>query len=120
MARRILIVEDSATVRADVAKALESDFMCIEAKDGAEGLDVARSQMPDAMIVNIEMPVMTGIELLDAIKKDARTHLIPVVMITTSSGSKYINDCRKLGCAGFLLKPVDGRYLSDKLKQLIR
>jgi hypothetical protein len=41
-------------------------------------------------------------------------------MITTTAGAPRINECRKLGCAGFLLKPVDGRYLGAKLKQLIR
>jgi CheY-like chemotaxis protein len=113
-------VEDSATVRADIVQALSSEFQCVEAQDGVAGMDAALKFVPDAMIVDIEMPLMNGIELLESIKKDSRTHLIPVVMITTTAGSKYINDCRKRGCAGFLLKPVDKDYLSAKLKQLLR
>jgi two-component system cell cycle response regulator DivK len=120
MARRILIVEDSATVRAEIKQALSAEYQCLEAQDGVAGLDAALQLAPDAMIVDIEMPLMNGIELLEAVKKDARTHLIPVVMITTTAGSNYINDCRKRGCAGFLLKPIDSRYLSAKLKQLLR
>jgi CheY-like chemotaxis protein len=120
MARRILIVEDSATVRAEVAQALAAEFQTLEARDGAEGLDLARSQQPDAMIVDIEMPKMNGLELLAALKKEARTSTIPVVVITTSAGAVHINECRKLGCAGFLLKPVESRYLGARLKHLIR
>jgi two-component system, sensor histidine kinase ChiS len=118
--RRLLIVEDSELERAEVTSALAGEFNCSEAKDGVEGLDMALRQLPDAVLADIEMPMMNGIELLTALKKDARTSGIPVVMMTTSSGAGYINECRKLGCAGFLLKPVDARYLGAKLKQLLR
>jgi CheY-like chemotaxis protein len=119
MKKRVLIVDDSATARAHIADTLVTEYDCLEAADGQQGYDIARSQQPVAMIVDLEMPVMDGLELLTKVKADPVTKSIPVIIVTTSTEVESTNKCRALGCAGFVLKPVDAQYLSIKLRRLL-
>jgi CheY-like chemotaxis protein len=119
MKKRVLIVDDSATARAHIADTLVSEYDCLEAADGQQGYEIARSQSPVAMVVDLEMPVMDGLELLQRIKEDPVTRPIPVIIVTTSTEIERTNKCRTLGCAGFVLKPVDAQYLSVKLRRLL-
>lgn len=119
MKKRVLIVDDSATVRSHILQALSTEYECLQASDGVGGLETARSSVPDAMIVDLEMPVMNGIEMLRQLKDDVRTKAIPVVIVTTVTAADQMNTCRALGCAGFVLKPVDVAYLTVKLRQLL-
>jgi CheY-like chemotaxis protein len=65
------------------------------------------------------MPVVDGLELLTRLKADPVTRHIPVIIVTTSTEVERTNKCRALGCAGFVLKPVDAQYLSVKLRRLL-
>ncbi len=114
-----MIVDDSATVRSSLRDILASDFDCLVEEDGAAGLRRAKADGPDAMVVDLEMPNMNGLELLRALKNDPRTKEIPVVIITTVMSLKEVNECRSLGCAGFALKPVDPSYLRAKIVRVL-
>ena len=117
--KRVLIVDDSATMRMTLEKMLREDFDCTMAEDGAVGLQKALTDVPDAMVVDLEMPNVNGLELLQGLKSDARTRAVPVIIITTVMALKAVNECRALGCAGFALKPVDPSYLRAKLLRLL-
>lgn len=116
---RILVVDDSPTVRGQVTAALAATYECLTASDGAEGLQVAITEMPDAVIADLEMPNMDGVELLRALRGSQATQAIPVIIVTTVTNVKSVNECRSLGCDGFALKPVEPEYLRVKLRQVL-
>jgi CheY-like chemotaxis protein len=117
--RTILIVDDSPTVRMQISDLLSGAFDCVTAVDGNDGFNKAiRAPSPDAILADLEMPGMDGIELLKALKNDPRTSKIPVVIATTVTAIEKVNECRALGCAGFVLKPLKKDYLLAKLTQL--
>src|SRR3954465_7223777 len=118
--KKILVVDDSPTVRSQIRAAIEGELDCIEAEDGVQGLARAIADNPDAAVIDVQMPQMGGVELLQQLKADSRTQSIPVVVVTTSTEVEQMNKCRALGCAGFVLKPVDAGYLKAKLRQLLK
>jgi CheY-like chemotaxis protein len=121
MAQRktILIVDDSPTVRAQIAEALSEEFECITAVDGMDGLTLALSSRPAAIVADLEMPEMNGTEMFRRLRADPRTKEIPVIIATTVMAVDKVNECRALGCAGFVLKPIEKEYLVAKLKNLV-
>jgi CheY-like chemotaxis protein len=119
MKKRVLIVDDSITIRTQIQSTLSSEYECLTASNGSEGLSRALKDMPDAMIVDLEMPLMDGVELLTQLKATQSTSGIPVIIVTTVTAVARMNECRALGCAGFVLKPVDSGYLKVKLRNLL-
>jgi two-component system chemotaxis response regulator CheY len=117
--KKVLLVEDSPTVRAQLVELLRDEYECLEAADGQQGLSRALADAPDAVVTDLEMPNMDGIAFLRALRERAQTRKLPVVIVTTVTSVERVNECRTLGCAGFVLKPVRREYLHAKLKQLI-
>jgi two-component system chemotaxis response regulator CheY len=109
MGKCVLIVDDSSTMRKIVARCLRQtglDFSeILEAADGREALTVLEGKQVDIILSDINMPNMTGLEFLkeranlDAVKK------IPVVIISTETGSDIIEEAKSLGAAGSIKKP---------------
>ena len=117
--RKVLVVDDSATVRAQVVQILSASYECVEAQDGRDGYDRALKERPDAVVADLEMPQMDGLGLLRALRQNPQTQTLPVVIITTVTAVEAVNQCRALGCAGFVLKPVQSEYLLAKLRRLL-
>jgi CheY-like chemotaxis protein len=116
---KILVVDDSDTVRAHVKDLLGAHFDCVYAVNGLDGFQKAVSEQPHAVISDLEMPLMDGTELLKKIRGDKRTSHIPVIIVTTVTDIAKVNECRGLGCAGFVLKPLQQEYVLAKLRQVI-
>jgi chemosensory pili system protein ChpA (sensor histidine kinase/response regulator) len=117
--KRVLVVDDSETARTQMADLLRGTYDCILAADGEEAIRRALSDSPDAVVTDLEMPRLDGIGLLRRLRADSRTQKLPVVIVTTTTSVERVNECRTLGCAGYVLKPVHKEYLYAKLKQLI-
>lgn len=118
--RKVLVVDDSDSIRAQVVSVLAAEYDCIEAVNGAEGLSRALKEAPDAIVTDLEMPVLDGVGLLRMLRSNAGLRAIPVVVVTSVTDVAQVNLCRSLGCSAFVLKPVDGTYLRSKLAQLLR
>jgi two-component system chemotaxis response regulator CheY len=118
--KKVLVIDDSATVRAQVTTALGPTYDCVEAANGQEGFERAVATNPAAVIADLEMPVLDGLGFLRLLRAEPRTKAIPVIVITTVTAVEKVNECRTLGCAGFVLKPVDTAYLLAKLAKLCR
>lgn len=116
----VLIVDDSPAAREDVAKLLEPGYRCAFAHNGVEALKKVFADRPDAVITDIEMPMMDGIQLLRAIRSDTRTSKMPVVVMTTSTSLDAFNRARAFGSSGVVSKPLDRDYLLAKLGALLR
>ncbi|SHF73062.1 response regulator [Pedobacter caeni] len=113
----LLIIEDDV-VFADVLNdyALEKGFNPILAHSGDTGLEMAFSQLPDAIVLDIMLPVMDGWTILKKLKADPRTKHIPVHMM--SAGNEKASKAKKEGAIGFLKKPVEKEQLDEAFKLL--
>ena len=98
MSHKILTVDDSRTIRMIVKKAFQQyDCNIVEAENGMEGLALAAKEKPDLIILDITMPVMTGIEMLGKLKEDPELKDIPVIMLTAESGRDNVMGIVKMG-----------------------
>lgn len=101
---RVLIAEDEALIRMDLREMLEEDGHQVvgEAGDGETAVEMARELAPDIIFMDIEMPVMSG---LDAACVLATEQVAPVVMVTAFSQSSYVDRACDAGAMGYLVKP---------------
>ncbi|MCP4745498.1 MAG: response regulator [Desulfobacteraceae bacterium] len=119
-ANKILTVDDSRTIRMIVKKAF-SPFKCelFEAQNGVEGLDLATKVKPDLIVLDITMPVMTGIEMLTRLKEENDLKNIPVIMLTAESGKDNVMAIVKMGVRDYIVKPFKGEQLIERVKQIL-
>lgn len=104
MAVKVLVVEDSKFLRASTTRVLaKAGYEVVCAGDGEEALRLARQQMPELILLDVMLPKITGPDVLKALKKDAVTATIPVMMLTSLS-QKNATALEKDGAAGFYEK----------------
>ena len=102
----LLIVEDDPLVRQSMAVFLEnSDFHVLQARNGQEGLELYTQKTPDLMIVDLQMPEMSGIELLAAIKSDLP--VFPTIVVSGTGSRDDVIATLKLGAWDYLTKPIE-------------
>lgn len=118
----VLIVDDARTTRTHMKLLLEGTYQVQVAASGEEGLALARQLGPglSAVLLDVQMPGMGGIECLRAIKGDEALAGVPVVMVTTRGEEETLAKCRDLGCDGYVTKPVQSKELFDVLRNLLR
>jgi CheY-like chemotaxis protein len=103
--QKILIIEDEPEVLqlySDILK--EAKFEVITAKNGAEGLGAILSSKPDLILLDMQMPVMDGIDMLKNLKIDDAVKNIPVIVLTNYSDTKKIAEAMESGARGYLIK----------------
>jgi two-component system chemotaxis response regulator CheY len=117
MNKKILIVDDSRTVRHQVTTALvPAGFEVIEAEDGREGLATIKSRSDLALILcDVNMPNMNGLEMLRAVK-DGGIVAPPIVMLTTEGRTDLIEEGKRTGAKGWVVKP----FKPDQLVAIAR
>jgi two-component system chemotaxis response regulator CheY len=115
---RALVVDDSRFMRNFLRSLLaEHGVECVEAADGREGLDCLRRAGPFSVaLVDWNMPVMSGLELLRAARSDPACDGIRIVMVTTEAENDRIEAALLAGADEYLVKPFDERGLFDKLR----
>jgi len=118
--KRILVTDDEEDAREFVRAVLEDDFDIITASNGEECLDLARRESPDLILLDVQMPVMGGIDVFVELKKDDRLHAIPVIMLTgvrerTGVGlsKEEMGDCFGEEPDDYLEKPIEPSSLYD-------
>ncbi|MFI7173385.1 response regulator [Streptomyces spororaveus] len=106
---RVLLVDDQPLIRSGFRAFLdlEEDIKVVaEAADGQEGLELAREHMPDIALIDIQMPVMDGIEATRSIAADPALTGVHVVILTNYGLDEYVFDALRAGAAGFLVKDI--------------
>ena len=94
-------------------------FRIIEAHDGEQALTVARSQRPDLILMDIQLPLVDGYEATRSIKRDPELRHIPVVAVTSYALSGDETRAREAGCDAYVAKPYSTRHLLAKIGQLL-
>jgi two-component system chemotaxis response regulator CheY len=117
-----LVVDDSETIRNEVGRALaRAGFSVTEARDGAEGLKAAEGRSDISLIVlDVNMPVMNGLDMLDRLKQDPLSASIPVLLLTTEAQDTLVERAKKAGAKGWLVKPVKPEILVMAANRLAR
>ena len=122
MAKTILLVDDSATsrMRSRMIFAKIEQYEFLSACDGKEGVEVAVEKKPDLILMDVEMPRMSGIEACRALRENAATRRIPIVLLTTRGEAAAVQTGFDSGCTEYLLKPVNEEQLVTVLKKYLQ
>ena len=121
MPKRILAVDDSATMRQLVKMTLtRAGFEVVEAEDGAKGLQKATAETFDMVLSDINMPVMTGLELLRNLRKLAQYKFTPIVLVTTESQLDKKAEGKTAGATGWIVKPFEPEQLLAVVTKVLR
>ncbi|MCQ1538723.1 response regulator [Methanocalculus taiwanensis] len=114
----ILIIDDSSFQRTIIKKTLTNEqFTCIEADNGRLGLEMAEKENPDAILVDLLMPDMDGIEFLKVIQEKKIS--IPVLVFTSDIQDTTRDLCLKLGARSFLNKPLRQEELVPAIRKVL-
>ncbi len=114
-----LIVDDSRVVRKVARRIAEGlGFECSEAEDGQVAYDSCAEKMPDAIILDWNMPVMTGIEFLEKLRKMEGGDYPKVVFCTTENDIKHIQMALEAGANEYIMKPFDSEIIESKFTQI--
>lgn len=118
--RRVLVVDDSATIMTVVKYFLELEgFEVLSASDGRAGLEIASAQPPDVVVSDVNMPGMSGLEMVKALRLDPRTAGVRVLMLTSESSVDTETEGLAAGADDYILKPVEPRRLAARIKALL-
>ena len=120
MAKVILIVEDEPKNLKLVRDLLRvRGYTTIEATDGKQGVESAKDRKPDLILMDIQMPVMDGLEATRILKADATTKNIPVLALTSDAMKGDKEKILEAGCDGYLAKPLDIKELLEKVAEYL-
>jgi two-component system, chemotaxis family, chemotaxis protein CheY len=118
--KKILIIDDSATVRQQVRSALApAGFEVLEAIDGVEGLETLTSRADlAAVLCDVNMPRMGGLQMLELAKAKGRLAALPVVMLTTEGQPELVQQAKAIGAKGWIVKPFKPEHLVATMRKL--
>ena len=118
--RCILVVDDSSTIRSVVIKALENaGFQVLSAENGRQALDLMEDQRPDLILSDIEMPVMSGIDLCRTVHKNEKLATIPYVVMSTKNDRAMMRRMLQWGAIAYLTKPFNVEQLVITIERLL-
>lgn len=122
---KILLIEDDYIEAMKFNKVLsyqEIKHTVVNAKDGEEALTILdkKDQLPDVILLDLNMPKINGLEFLKRIKNSSDKCHIPVVILTTSSNFTDLKECYTIGIAGYILKPLTFEEYTVKIENFIK
>jgi two-component system, chemotaxis family, chemotaxis protein CheY len=122
---KILVVEDSSSMRAFLTTVIEGgtesfDLEIVEASSGFEALKSLPHHKFDAILTDINMPDINGLELVSFLKNHPVYRAIPIMVISTESSEEDRNRARALGAEEYLVKPFQSGELVEKLRRILR
>lgn len=115
----VLVIDDNEDIRRMLSALLEGEYNVVCASDGKEGLRLAARYVPDAIVCDVMMPVMDGLECCRRIKEELSTSHIPVLLLTACSLDEHRVQGYDSGADGYLSKPFSGIVLLSRIASLI-
>jgi CheY-like chemotaxis protein len=120
MRKKILIVDDSKTVLLMEKMILtRQPYDIVVAHNGAEAVTKAALEMPDAILMDVMMPEMNGLDACREIKRSSSTSHIPIILVTTKGESVYVEAGYTNGCSDYVTKPINAMELIAKLQNVL-
>jgi two-component system chemotaxis response regulator CheY len=118
---RFLVVDDSSTMRRIIINTLGRIGYpeCVEAGNGREGLEKLKAGGVDVVITDWNMPEMNGLDFVRAIRANAATRSIPVLMVTTNAAQPDIVEALKAGVSNYVVKPFTPDVFRDKVQAAV-
>ena len=117
---RILIVDDSPTQTLSLAKLLKKHgHEILTARDGAEGVEVAKAEIPDLVLMDVVMPKINGFQATRQITKNPSTSHVPVIIVTTKDQETDRIWGERQGAKGYVTKPVDEDTLLETINKFL-
>jgi DNA-binding response OmpR family regulator len=118
--KKILLVDDSSTVLLMERMILsKNDYDVVTARDGLEGVEKARAEHPDLILMDVVMPRMDGFEAVRQLRKEDATREIPVIMVTTRGELSSVENGYASGCTEYVTKPINGLELLAKVRSCL-
>lgn len=116
----VLVVDDDKDIRGMVQDILFGvGLKTIEAGDGRQAYHQALEHQPRLILLDVDMPIFSGIEALRGLKSEAATRAIPVIMITARQMPRDIDEALRVGAAGYVTKPFEIKRLLKKVAEFI-
>ena len=116
--KKILMVDDESAARGLIKTLAEMNgYTFIEAEDGKKGLERAKKDAPDIILLDVNMPKMNGFDVLQNLKKDSKTMNIPVIMLTTRDTQEDMAQGMELYADKYIPKPFDSNHLFGEIKK---
>ncbi|MCH6545693.1 MAG: response regulator [Deltaproteobacteria bacterium] len=121
MKKKILIVEDDQDLRQTLQMHLELlGYDSILAVNGKEAVDLATSQVPDLILMDLIMPVMDGLQATRLIREHPNTESTPIIAMTAKVTSENKIECLQSGCDGHIAKPFTSKQLVSIIEKLLK
>jgi DNA-binding response OmpR family regulator len=120
--RRILLIDDEETIQevVQIGIEIEAGWQVAIASSGWEGINLAQSQQPDAILLDVMMPDMDGISTLCNLKANDRTRAIPVIFLTAKTQTTEKNQLQSLGVVDVITKPFNSMTLASQIAKILR
>lgn len=115
--KKILFIEDEATLQRSLTEILKEDYEVINALDGETGLGLARKEKPDLILLDLILPKRDGFSVLEELKKNDLTKDIPVIILTNLENNIEIEKVLELGATTYLIK---SQYSLDDIKNKVK
>jgi len=121
VAKRILMVDDEPEFLEMVKTRLEAGgYEVITASDGQQGLDKAKKEKPDLIILDLMLPKMDGYKVCGFLKKDTRYSGIPIIILSARAQEEDMKLGEELGADAYIIKPFDAPVLLNKIKEFLK
>jgi CheY-like chemotaxis protein len=119
--KKILIVDDNQMNLELVSDILGiNGYQVLQAGDAKTGIDIAKKEIPDLILMDVQLPGMDGLQATSILKEDAATRDIPVVALTAHAMNGAEENVLKTGCAGYISKPIDTRGFPGKVEGFLK
>lgn len=119
--KKVLIIDDSTTTRAVLKVYLSGQsFDFLEASNGQDGLQLARQELPDVIIIDLRMPGMDGMTFCRRVRAESALKHIPIILITGSKGADVRAEALRSGASVFMTKPIDVPTLAKVVSSYLR
>jgi two-component system chemotaxis response regulator CheY len=123
MTLNVLIVDDSETMRAVIVKALKIAEVPIneihEAANGKEALEILEKKWVDAVLTDINMPVMGGVEMIEQMSRDGLLKTIPVIVVSTVGSASLAEELKAKGIRAFIRKPFTPEQIKSVMAEIL-
>lgn len=117
----ILLIDDEETIQevVQVGLELETDWEVLTASSGLEGIAMAKTKLPDAILLDVMMPDMDGIATFAKLKANSKTQSIPVIFLTAKTQIAEQHPFKKIGISGVIIKPFNSITLAIQIAEML-